>query len=367
MRLIVVLALLSWSWLAGADSVSEVEAFTFSNCQRVQGKIRCKPSSPSGVISKQKTDLQAQVNATPSGGVLTLPAGRYTQGLVLTRPITLNLKGVNLTRVMWGKAPLVIEQREPGEIIINDFTHDGEDSQAIRRNLAGVRISGRQFNVTLNRAHIRGTSMGVLTDNKGGALQINDSLIEQIGGVEGYSSLSHLVYAGRIDSLSVVNTQLQGSLRKGHLLKSRAKHTIVKNSHLAGLDTRHSRVIDIPCGGRLEVVGSTLQASSKADNADMISMGVELPKNCGGHVRVGELVFLDNIVIFDSRYNPKHQLQNAIVFNWAVPYKSWRVQQNTLVAEGELLWQAPWQRADIGDIPRSNRYYRDRAAAGLTQ
>src|SRR5690606_9616571 len=113
--------------------------------------------------------------------------------------------------------------------------------------------------------------------NRGGTLVIEDSLIEEQGHPD--SALSHLVYAGVIDRLVVRNSTLRRSRYLGHLLKSRARETVVERSLLLGLDGAHSRLIDLPCGGALSVRDSVIQHGAFSDNADLFSVGTE-PKIC---------------------------------------------------------------------------------------
>ncbi|PIE39521.1 MAG: hypothetical protein CSA53_01045 [Gammaproteobacteria bacterium] len=356
--------LLCLPWLVSAEGVDKT--FSFADCHRVQGKVVCDPREKSTARPVQKNNLQALVNVTPSGGTLTIAPGEYQQGLILYRPITLNMRGVHMHKVVWKKAALIVEQTEPGPIVINDYQHDGRHSDAVYRNLSGLRISGKQFDVTLNNAHIQHTAMGVLTDNKGGSLTINDSVIENIGGIPGQSSLSHIVYAGLIDTLTIQDTVLRNSTGKGHLLKSRAKRTTVSRSELAGKDGEHSRVIDISCGGFLAVTNSLLQASANADNADLIAMGVEAPQNCHNTSRDNKVVITGNTILFDIRHKQQLPLADQIFFNWQGPVSSLNVSDNIIVAPGRFLWQAPWRHVDIS-IPKSanNCIYKTREAAGL--
>lgn len=363
--------LLFFSLLIAAVAQAQVEqGFSFAACSKRAepgAEVVCRHQAAS-----EKTDsteikninIQQQVDATVSGGTLTIAPGQYNRGLIIRRPITLNLKGVMLNRVMWGKAPLVIEQAQAGAIVINDYVQDGQLSGAVRGNLSALRISGRDFDVTLNRAKIRATAMGILTDNRGGVLRINDSKIEYIGGLEGQSSLSHIVYAGLIDRVDIHNSQLLASRRRGHLLKSRARTTTVRHSVLAGLNQQHSRVIDIPCGGKLDVSDSVLQASSKADNADIVSIGVEHLKQCGGTIVPGDVRLNNNLIVFDRSLSSS---KSSILFNWASPKKELLLKGNTLVTRGALKIQAPWQKVELGTISTDNRIFKSRTAAGLHQ
>lgn len=69
---------------------------------------------------------------------------------------------------------------DAAQVVIEDIdATDGLDCSSGK--CASVKIEGRDFHVTLRRAHIAGKVMGVLTSIRGGTLVIEDSLIEEQG------------------------------------------------------------------------------------------------------------------------------------------------------------------------------------------
>ena len=98
------------------------------------------------------------------------------------------------------------------------------------------RISGHQN--AQHKAHSRwnggaissecNTVMGILTDNRGGRLVVEDSLIENTGLNDRSSTLGHGLYAGGIDSLIMRRSTIRAVNSAGHTLKSRALETILE-------------------------------------------------------------------------------------------------------------------------------------------
>ena len=222
---------------------------------------------------------QKIIDSALSGNTVTIEPGTYLSGLRITKAMVLNLKNVNLWGVSGNKAILNIENPD-GPVIINDFTATGQKANAVRGNLAGIKVTGKNFDVTINRADISGTVMGILTDNRGGILRINDSYIHDTGNSDIKSALSHIVYAGKIDKIQVVNSTIARSYAQGHIFKTRALETSIENSRLLGGNSRHGRIIDMPCGGILTVSNVEMKQSPRADNLDLMGFGME---SCGAN------------------------------------------------------------------------------------
>ncbi len=296
---------------------------------------------------------QTLINRAEPGALVTIPPGIYPQGLVVSKSLTLNLQGVVLTGTEWNKGVVVIEN-PGGPVMINDLEVDGAVAGADQANLAGVRISGSDFDVSLNRARIRRCAMAVLTDNRGGVLRVTDSALEDsgLGNVSG--QLSHVIYAGLIDRLEISGSRLAGSYQQGHLVKSRARETLIEDSQLLGEDTRHSRIVDLPCGGLLYVSGSYLQRSEHADNLDLLAFGQESALACGGEVRSIALELTDSVLDLGSENNEPWHIEPVFLFNFARPAISLVVERNQIVTHGKLwLTQVPGD-GSLFILPNSN-------------
>jgi hypothetical protein len=319
-------------------------------------------------FSYSETNIQHLVDKAAPGETVTLPAGNYGQGLRIDKPLTLNMKGVNLLGVYGGKAPLVIANAN-GPVVINDLSINGRESGADKGNLAGVRISGESFRVTLNRANISETVMGVLTDNDGGKLEIYDSQFLGMGKSRARQSLSHAIYVGVTEELVIKNTIVQESHNKGHLVKSRAARTEIDSSKILGLGSNHSRLIDFPCGGELLVKNSVLQASSQSDNSDLISVGTEIGRNCRDQGRPASVVVDSNLIVVDrdqSEDEPAASHGKTLFFNWRAVIEDVIVTDNIIVEPaGRVTWQHPTRRPNLPDLSAGNRIFSSRSAAGV--
>ncbi len=309
---------------------------------------------------------QALLDLAKPGDVVTVPPGTYNSGLIVTKPIVVNLAGVVLAGVVEAKAILLIKN-VTGPVVINDFSGDGRVSHARQGNLAGIRVSGVDFDVTINRARISHTVMGILTDNRGGRLQVRDSALYHMGDSSIPSNLSHIIYAGSIDELIVYNTYLASSHALGHLLKSRSGTTQITDSQILGLNSRHSRVLDLPCGGTLAVLNSTLQSSSLTDNVDMIAIGVEPPENCVGGLVPGNISIHNSILVFDrngSIEEPSSMFVKNLLFNWRTQITEFSFSGNIVV---DPMGSINGQVARQPHIAASeNDLFTSRAEAGLS-
>jgi len=253
---------------------------------------------------------QAIVDKAPAGSSVVVPPGIYPGGLRVNKPLTINLKGVVLTSVVDAKG-FVLVDNTPGPVVIEDFEtvlppHTGT-------NASGIRIQGGG-DVTVRRAHIANSEMGILAGNEGtGKLRIEDSIIEGMYG--GDESLSHGIYAGFSDTLTVRRTTVRDVKGLGHLVKSRARTTTIDQSYLLGLNGRDSREFEAPNGGRISITHSVIQKGPNTDNAESMMVGGEIAQADPAMVYLpSSFTFTDNWVIFD-----RMQLQ---------PEPAWQAGQN---------------------------------------
>ncbi|GAB3099968.1 hypothetical protein GCM10027217_18720 [Pseudomaricurvus hydrocarbonicus] len=319
------------------------------------------PTAPDLGRTLSDTNLQKMIDRAEPHSTLKLPAGLYPYGLRIAKPLTLDLEGVELMEVSGSKGFLnILSSGEP--VTIRNFEASGETGAAQSGNLAGIRITGVNFNVSLENVTIRKTAIGVMTDNRGGQLSINDSVFEDIGYYK-RKGLSHVIYAGAIDSLTVTNSRMQRALHLGHLLKSRAKSTSISNTQLLGLQSRHSRVIDLSCGGSLSVKNSVLQSSSLTDNQDMISVGVEQPQNCRQGLLDGHVDIQDSVIVFD-RDTPAANKNR--LFTWRTGVNHLSLSNNIIVNRGNNnLLDEEIGNTTLEEESHNNAMFTNRQAAGL--
>ncbi|MCW8884575.1 MAG: hypothetical protein OQK12_04865 [Motiliproteus sp.] len=314
-----------------------------------------------------KTNLQSLINKSPEYSTIKLPPGFYGKGISINKPLTVDMEGVEIFDVYGGKALVVIESNR-GPVTVKNFVVDGKRTTAKTGNLAAFRISGESFEVNLENIKITDTALGIMTDNRGGTLKLFDSYLSDIGSAK-KTGLSHILYAGSIDSLVVKNSVLQRSMRLGHILKSRAKHTEIISSNLLGLDGRHSRVVDFPCGGTLKISNSILQNSTRSDNSDLISIGVESPANCNGEVLPGFVELTGNTIVFDRGLGiddlPSRKKENRL-FTWRSGKTGLTMKDNLIVSPGgTYILNQEIEGHKLQKPGSNNRLVTSRKAAGL--
>ncbi len=179
------------------------------------------PAAMPGVVPA-KTDPQRLIREATPGAVVTIPPGLYGQGLFIDKSLTVRLKDVRL----WGVAKdkgIISVKCDGCTVVIEDFHGDGREAGCLGGNCAGIKAEGIDFRLTVRRAHIDNTVMGILTDNRGGRLVVEDSLIENTGLNDRSRILGHGLYAGKIDALVVRRSTIRNVNSAGHILKSRAR------------------------------------------------------------------------------------------------------------------------------------------------
>lgn len=193
--------------------------------------------------------------------------GLYSGGLLITRGASVDMTGVT-PGIAEGKAAVVVRTSEP--VVVENLTVSGLRGGG---NVAGVKAEGVNFNVTIRKAHISDCEMGILTDNRGGRLVVENSVVENNGRPNG--NLGHGIYAGSIDELVIRNVRVLRSKNNGHLVKSRARTALIENNVLAGLDGSISRVIDLSAGGNNTIRGNIIQHGPGETNPEMIGIALE--------------------------------------------------------------------------------------------
>nr|MCU0921631.1 hypothetical protein [Burkholderiaceae bacterium] len=116
--------------------------------------------------------------------------------------------------------------------------------------------------------------MGLLTANFGDAvLEIVDSEFGKAPKPAG--ALTHLLYAGRIASLSVRGSHFHGG-HDGHLIKSRAGESLLAYNMIRdGPDGRASYELNLPNGGVATLIGNVIVQSPQTQNQVLVSYGEE--------------------------------------------------------------------------------------------
>lgn len=315
-------------------------------------------------VSYSTNNPQNQLKGVKPGGKIAIAPGVYGQGLVINRSMVVDLKGVSFRGVANGKGVVNVDCNGC-EVTILNLQADGVKADCLWGNCAGIKAEGKGFRLTIKNAHINNAVMGVITDNRGGTIILEDSLIENSGLNDRSRTLGHGFYAGDIDRVVIRNSVIRRSFGKGHLFKSRAPDTLIENSIIAGLDGRHSRIIDFPCGGKLTIRNSVLQQGERTDNIDLISVGTE-PQFCGGSVHPSDVSIRDSWLIFDrdeSKDEPSFNYGFNRIFTWRAPILKLDVSDNRIVeGTGRMRFDG---EDNVPDMSQQNRLFSSRAEAKL--
>jgi hypothetical protein len=139
-------------------------------------------------------------------------------------------------------------------------------------NGAGIRFT--KGKLTVENCKFLYNENGILTGNQGGTLIIRHTEFGYMGYGDGYS---HNIYVGRIDTLKMSGCYSHHS-RTGHLLKCRAKFSVVANNRLTNENDNTynaSYEMDFPDGGTHIVVGNIVQQSIQSPNPAIIAFAEE--------------------------------------------------------------------------------------------
>lgn len=316
------------------------------------------PAAMSGV-ELSRVDPDSLISKAKPGSVVSLPPGYYGKGLYIDKSLKVKLQDVRLLGVAEDKAIINVDC-DDCKVVIEDFYGEGNRAVCLEENCAGIKAEGSNFHLTVRRAHLGKSIMGILTDDRGGRLVVEDSLIEDTVPNNQSDTLGHGLYAGNIDSLIMRRSTIRNVNSSGHLLKSRAKETILENVSLLGEKGFHSRSIDLPCGGVLRIKDSIIQHGINSENNDVIAMGAE-PDDC---IMTPLRVFITKSWIINDRI--KNLGESNILFNWFMPHTALELRNNYIVnmdkwSEGET------NESANADFNFNNKICQNRAICGLTK
>ncbi len=202
------------------------------------------------------------VAATYAGDVAVWPQKRLTLRGVGGRP-----RLVAAGQAAEGKGIWVMRG---DEVVVDNIAFEG--ARGPHRNGSGIRHE--EGALTVRNCVFRDNEMGILTANKASlSLVVEDS--EFSHGVLVTPRISHLLYAGRIGRLEVRGSYFHHG-RIGHLLKSRARVSVIEYSRLTDeLEGQASYELDFPDGGQVFLVGNLVRQSVGTENRRMIAFGAE--------------------------------------------------------------------------------------------
>lgn len=253
------------------------------------------------VRGKRYATIAAAAAALNDGDTLTIYPGEYAEGFkVSANDVMVQASGVTITETTGGKAAVV---QLGSRLTVVGLAARG--LQASDGNASLVRMEPGADSLTLRSVKISDSQGGfVLTGNKPtGVILVQDSLGER----NGNGGQAHGIYTGYGIAQTVCRySQVVGGRGAGHLWKSRSQDNLIDGCTLDGLDTHHSRVIDIPCGGVLHVRNSTLRQSPGADNRDLIAVGVEACREYASRPQPwASKVIFENATVIATKQNAR--------------------------------------------------------------
>lgn len=151
------------------------------------------------------------------------------------------------------------------------------DAQVADDNGAGIRYESG--NLTVLNSKFIDNQDGILATpgvNGTGTLFISGSLFQGNGDADGpESGFTHAIYAGEVATLTVEDSNFQGT-NVGHDIKSRAATTVVSGNTLDdGVTGTTSYAIDISDGGVASITGNTIMQGLNTQNPSMIAYAAE--------------------------------------------------------------------------------------------
>jgi hypothetical protein len=217
------------------------------------------------------------VAAASAGDTIDVHTGTYTdQSAIINVPLT--IQGVGGMPVFTATTNI---SNGKGFLVVNASTTIGNiefrNAQVADGNGAGIRYQAGNL-IVVNSSFI-GNQDGILatpTVNGTGSLLVINSLFQNNGAASGSESgFDHALYATQLASVTVENSNFQGT-QVGHDIKSRAAITVVTGNILDdGVTGSTSYAIDVPNGGIATIIGNTITQGPNTQNRRMIAYAAE--------------------------------------------------------------------------------------------
>ncbi|MFL5813921.1 MAG: hypothetical protein ACJ763_10125 [Bdellovibrionia bacterium] len=235
--------------------------------------------------------------AAAAGDTISIGPGTYNDCMYITKN-NITVLGTSARPAMTGKVcgqKGIIVTAGQNAVIKNLELYGATDSE----NYAGIRHDAAGFNLTLDNVYIHDNDDGLLASATGDTILIQNSKFER-NGMNAGSGMAHNMYIGRSASFTFKNSQSLRSKLGGHLLKSRARQTIVDSSTIATLDGQDSRNLDISEGGVVKITNSVLEKGPSSENGEMIGFAPEAYDTTISH----SFTMTNNLVIEDRGSGP---------------------------------------------------------------
>ena len=214
--------------------------------------------------------LQAALAAARDGDRIDLQPGTYSM------PATevtgrLHLRGLGSGAVLQAAGNLAAAK---GILVVSgDVTVENMGFTGARRahgNGAGIRFMHGKLQV--RGCNFWDNEMGLLgSDHPQAELRVQDSIFRAAPRHQG--QLHHLLYASTMARLEVEGCRFEGGWR-GHLIKSRARHNLIRYSMLRdGVGGEASYELELAEGGHNVVLGNVIAQAPDTQNRSIVAVG----------------------------------------------------------------------------------------------
>jgi hypothetical protein len=217
-------------------------------------------------VSYTRPTLQRQINAA-GGSPVVIKEGHYKRGPKLRGTRTVDFNWVSIDKM-----------HNNGFVTVDGGPHVIRHLKLEKDGRAGI-WGQNNPSFTLDGFEIQGQQFGILTGGSaGGHVSVNNGEIRD-GRKCNKFGRCHNLYIGNVAEFTATNLKSLRHHGGGHLLKSRSRRNVIASSVFDGGESHHSRVLDFPCGGYVEIRDTVMIQSPNADNQDLMSIAVET-KNC---------------------------------------------------------------------------------------
>jgi hypothetical protein len=220
---------------------------------------------------KQYATISEAALYAPSGAVVEISAGDYTEAQAVWKQKEITIRGIGGPVRLFagkksaeGKAIWVFRTGKASISGIGFF-----DAKVHDMNGAGVRAEKGDF--SFDNVHFENNESGILTTAAVGTLTVDRSTFINNGNGDGYS---HAIYAGKIDLLVVTRSVFYNTI-VGHHIKSRAASSFVQDSKFYDELGLVSYELNFPNGGEVFVLNNYLEQNNYNENSVMLSYGEE--------------------------------------------------------------------------------------------
>jgi MYXO-CTERM domain-containing protein len=204
------------------------------------------------------------------------------------------------------------------------------------RNGAGIRQEGS--GLTVRHCYFHDNENGLLAGDKADSdILVESSWFARNGAGDGQS---HNLYINHVRSFTLRFSYSHGA-RVGHLVKSRAYSTSLLYNRLTSEEGNPSYEVDLPNGGRVELVGNQIHQGTTAENSTLVSFGAEGTSNPEQSLLVLHNTFVNErtagATFVRIAGSPTARLINNLFIGPGTPLSGTATQQSNLVTDSTSL------------------------------